>query len=80
MDHDGEKTWSAGVAHLDIDLSLQVSDDLAGLLGVGVVSVLQGETEDRWDCGIGWRYGDKGCHHRLNYRTDKYIEFSFRNQ
>ena len=66
MDHDGEESWPAGVSNLDIDLSLQVSDDLTGLLGVGVVSVLQGETEDRWDCGIGWRYGDETSHNRLH--------------
>ena len=65
MDHDGEKSWSAGVPHLNIDLSLQVPDDLAALLGVVLVSVLQGETEDGWDCWVGWRYGDKGCHYRL---------------
>lgn len=65
MDHDGEQSWPAGVSDLNIDLSLQVPDDLAGLLVVGVVSVLEAETEDRWDGGIGWRYGDQGSHNRL---------------
>ena len=66
MDHDGEESWPAGVSNLNIDLSLQVSDDLTGLLGVGVVSVLQGETEDRWDCGIIWRNRDESSHNRLH--------------
>ena len=73
MDHDGEESWLAGVSHLNIDLSLQVPDDLAGLLGVGLLAVLQGETEDRRDCGVGWGDGDEGGHHRLH-------EISFNNQ
>ena len=71
MDHDGEKTRPAGVSNLHIDLSLQVPDDLACLQAVGVVPVLQGETEDRWDGWIGWRYGDEGCHHRLDLGFDR---------